>query len=93
MPSESAPLPLRAAANASPAAPLYASDGFHPSIFGTYCAALSIYGVLFQRDPRLLPGHLTLSNGVSIDVPGELADALRAAAAEANRRYAFPPPP
>jgi hypothetical protein len=35
--------------------PLYGSDNFHPSSLGSYLAALTIYAVLCDQDPRTLP--------------------------------------
>jgi len=75
---------LRIAARLDPTAPLYANDGFHPSVAGTYAAALSIYGTLLGRDPRVLPARFWLADGTLVDIPEELATVLRAAAAEAN---------
>lgn len=36
-------------------APLYGSDGFHPSALGSFAAAVSVFAVLFDEDPRALP--------------------------------------
>lgn len=36
-------------------APLYGPDGFHPSTLGTFAAAVSVFAVLFDEDPRGLP--------------------------------------
>ena len=71
----------------NPQAPLYASDDFHPSVAGTYTAALSIYGVLFQRSPQGLPSRLELANGSTVEVPQALAALLQESAAEANKTY------
>src|SRR5688500_18288403 len=38
-----------------PTLPLYGSDNFHPSSLGSYLAALTIYSVLCNQDPRTLP--------------------------------------
>lgn len=77
----------RAALRRDPGAPLYSYDDFHPSAIGTYTAALSIYGMLFKRDPRGLPARLELSNGYVVQVPEDLAEILQEAAAEANEAY------
>ena len=40
-------------------APLYGGDGFHPGTHGTFVAALTVYAVLFEADPRDLPPLLS----------------------------------
>jgi hypothetical protein len=81
---------FRAAWRRDPTAPLYASDDFHPSVAGTYAAALSIYGVLSRRAPQGLPARLELSNGQVVEVPQALAKLLQDAATEANQTYGRP---
>ncbi len=81
---------FRAAWRRDPSAPLYAPDDFHPSVAGSYAAALSIYGVLYRRDPQGLPARLELSNGQIVEVPQALAQLLQDAATEANRTYGRP---
>ena len=71
-------------------APLYGPDDFHPSAAGSYAAALSIYGMLFQRPLQGLPAKLTLRDGSVIDVPPALAALLQEAATEANRKFGKP---
>ncbi len=80
----------RAAWRRDPKAPLYGSDDFHPSSTGSYLAALSIFGVLFNRSPQDLPSRLRLANGQTLDVPAARAKLLQEAAAEANQRYGRP---
>jgi len=77
----------RAAWRRDPDAPLYSADDFHPSVAGSYAAALSIYGMLYGRDPQGLPGRLTLADGHVIEVPQALARLLQEAATEANKTY------
>ena len=77
----------RAAWKRDPDAPLYSGDDFHPSVLGSYTAALSIYGMLSGRSPEGLPSRLRLRNGQAVDVPAELAKLLQEAAAEANQTY------
>jgi hypothetical protein len=77
----------RAAWRRDPDAPLYDSDDFHPSVAGSYTAALSFYGILFGREPKGLPARLKLANGSTLEVPQELAKLLQEAAAEANKTY------
>jgi hypothetical protein len=81
---------FRAAWRRDPKAPLYDSDDFHPSVAGTYAAALSIYGVLYRRDPQGLPAQLQLSNGQVVVIPQDLAALLQDAATEANQTYGRP---
>jgi hypothetical protein len=81
---------FRAAWRRDPRAPLYASDDFHPSVAGTYTAALSIYGVLYKRSPQGLPARLVLANGQVVDIPQALAKLLQDAATEANQTYGRP---
>ncbi|HSR42542.1 MAG TPA: hypothetical protein VLL48_10225, partial [Longimicrobiales bacterium] len=66
---------------------LYGPDGFHPSLLGTYLAALVMYEQLAERDPRELPSHVPTAEG---DVPlePEVAALLQEAAREANARHA-----
>lgn len=80
----------RAAWRKDPQAPLYSFDNFHPSAAGSYAAALSIYGVLFHRDPQGLPARLELAGGQVVDIPPALAKLLQDAATEANRKFAQP---
>ncbi|MCQ2264492.1 MAG: T9SS type A sorting domain-containing protein [Bacteroidales bacterium] len=44
---------------------LYASDGSHPSLAGTYAAACSFYAILFHKNPLLINNDYTLSSDVS----------------------------
>jgi len=80
----------RAAWRRDPNAPLYGPDDFHPSAAGSYAAALSIYGMLFQRPLPGLPAKLTLRDGTVIDVPPALAALLQQAATEANKKFGKP---
>ena len=77
----------RAAWRRDPDAPLYSGDDFHPSVEGSYAAALSIYGMLYGKDPVNLPGTLKLSNRRTINVQQKLAKLLQEAATEANKTY------
>lgn len=76
----------RAAWKRDPDAPLYDSDDFHPSLAGSYTAALSIYGMLAGRPPEGLPARLKIGRR-TVEVPAQLAKLLQEAAAEANRTY------
>lgn len=77
----------RAAWKRDPDAPLYAGDDFHPSVAGSYAAALSIYGMLTGRSPEGLPSRLALETGQVVEVPAALAKLLQESAAEANKTY------
>jgi hypothetical protein len=65
-----------------PSLPLYGSDGFHPSSYGSYLAALVIYHGLTGRSPVGLPHDLTIG-GVQVNIPLEQAAVMQAAAAAA----------
>jgi len=45
-----------------PSLPFYSGDQFHPSLLGTYMAALVIYGELRDQSPLGLPSHIALPN-------------------------------
>ena len=77
----------RAAWRRDPDAPLYAADGYHPSVAGSYLAALVMYQQLYDRSPIGLPHALTLPIG-RISVDSALARILQEAAAEANAQFA-----
>lgn len=53
----------RAAWSRNAATPLYASDGLHPSLQGSYQAALTIFGGIFHRPVVGLPRGLTIPGG------------------------------
>lgn len=64
---------------------LFASDGFHPSIEGTYLAALVIYAQASHRSP------LGLSHRAGIaDFPPQDIDALETGASEAIEQFSSP---
>ena len=79
----------RAAWRRDPALALY-DDGLHPSLLGTYLAALTMYAQLTGRSPVGLPARLRLRDGTTFAVPAVTAGVLQAAAAEA---VAGAPPP
>ena len=62
--------------------PLYAFDGVHPSVEGSYLAALVMYATLYARTPVGLPARLRLRNGDFYEVSATAADVLQAAAAQ-----------
>jgi hypothetical protein len=62
--------------------PLYSSDGLHPSVEGSYLAALVIAGRLTGRSPVGMPRELTLVTGARIAIATSRSGALQQAAAE-----------
>lgn len=67
--------------------PLYDADEFHPSVLGTYAAALVIYQRLTGRSPVGLPARLRSKGGLDVDIAPPVARLLQEAAAEANARF------
>ena len=74
-----------AAARLDPAIPLYSSDGLHPTVAGSYLAALVMFQQLYNRTPVGLPARLRLNieGAPVIQVTAAQAASLQAAAAEA----------
>ena len=72
---------------ANPSIALYSSDGFHPSMAGTYLAGLVIYEQLFNKSPLGLPSTLRLWTGVTIEIPKDEAALLQQAAEAANKKF------
>ena len=73
----------RAAWRRDASLPLYGPDGFHPSVPGSYLAALTILGGLTESSPVGLPHRLWLRSGTLVEVPAATAQVLQAAADEA----------
>ncbi len=69
-----------------PALALYSPDGLHPSVAGSYLAALVMYGVLYDRSPVGLPARVRLASGAELGVSAAVAVQLQDAAAEALAR-------
>jgi hypothetical protein len=65
-----------------PTIALYSPDGLHPSMAGSYLAALVMYGVLYHRSPVGLPARVRLTSGAEAGVPSATAALLQEAAAE-----------
>jgi hypothetical protein len=63
--------------------PLYSPDGLHPTVEGSYLAALVIYSRVAQRSPIGLPAGLRLRSGASFTLSAVNARLLQEAAAEA----------
>ncbi len=68
---------------------LYAHDKFHPSVLGSYLAALVIYKKLFGKAPAEIPVSLKLRAKAlaKIKVSQEQNQLLQAAANEANKNF------
>ena len=66
---------------------LYAPDGLHPSVRGSYVGALVIASMLLERSPIGMPMRLTLRNGGTISIPDADATILQQAAAEAIEKF------
>jgi hypothetical protein len=67
-----------------PTTPLYAFDGLHPSVEGSYLAALVMYAVLYGKSPEGLPATLRLRSGEPFSVSPRIASVLQRAAAAAT---------
>jgi hypothetical protein len=70
----------RAAWRADPDLQLYSADGLHPSVVGTYAAALVIYAGLLHRSPVGSPSTLTLRGGAVVRIDPAMAEVLQKAA-------------
>lgn len=71
--------------------PLYSNDGFHPSVAGSYLAALVIVQRLTGRTPLGLSATLS-SPRLSLQIPANQARVLQEAAAEATAMASTQPP-
>jgi hypothetical protein len=76
----------RVAWESAPLLALYGSDGFHPSVLGSYLAAVVMMEKMTGYDPEALPPEIRRSSG-AVQLDPEIAALIHAAAAEANRRY------
>jgi hypothetical protein len=63
--------------------PLYSADGLHPSVTGTYLAALTIFGGVFHRSVIGSPRGLRVPGG-SFQLDADVAVLLQQAADEVN---------
>ncbi len=68
---------------------LYSEDKFHPSVAGSYLAALVMYEKLFGKSSVGLPASLKLRSKTlgKIELPPDLAKLLQTAATETNKKY------
>ena len=65
---------------------LYGPDGFHPSLLGSYLAAVVMMEKITGYDPRDLPPTIQRMNG-SVQLDSDVAELIYGAAVEANRRF------
>jgi hypothetical protein len=66
---------------------LYGPDDVHPSVAGTYTAALVIVGRVADRSPVGLPARFRTDAGEIVDIAPATARLLQEAAAEANSLF------
>jgi hypothetical protein len=68
---------------------LYAEDRFHPSVMGSYLAALVIYEKLYGQSPVGLPASLKIRSKTlnKIELTKEQANLLQVAATETNKKF------
>ncbi len=67
---------------------LYSADRFHPSLLGSYLAALVMFEQITGRDLRTLPAVIPTTAG-DVTMTPELAILLQEAAIEANASFAI----
>lgn len=77
----------RAAWRRDPNMALYATDGLHPSVRGSYVGGLVIAAMLLDRSPVGWPARLTLRTGAVVAIPAADATVLQEAAAEAIAKF------
>lgn len=68
---------------------LYGPDGFHPSVLGSYVAALTIVESLSDRPASMLPSSFQMPapERTPVSIDPAVAAVLREAASEANRTF------
>lgn len=71
---------------ANPALPLYGDDGYHPSVLGTYVAALVVAECVTKRDARSFP-PATSPSGIALGVDTATIRLLQRAAHQAIVDY------
>jgi hypothetical protein len=69
---------------------LYGPDRFHPTLEGSYLAALVIYAGLSGRSPLGLPTRFALPDGTVHEIPAATAAVLQQAAADVLAAAASP---
>jgi hypothetical protein len=78
---------FREALRRDPEAPLFQNDDFHPSLHGTYLAAIVMLAVLYDVEPVGLPAGVRTDRG-TLRIPAADALALQQAAAYAVENFA-----
>ncbi len=76
----------RVAWEADSTLPFYSADGFHPTVLGTYMAALVIFEQLTGETPVGLPDKFRMKSGPTVSITPERAVILQIAAHEVNER-------
>ena len=66
---------------------LYGADGFHPSILGSYVAALVMFEQIADREATSLPALVPTASGVT-EIAEAVADLLQNAASRVNDAFA-----
>lgn len=74
--------------NMIPDAPLYGPDQFHPSVAGTYAAAVVIVSVLARREPTSLSSQWVVPASIGPPIDSTLAATIRRAASVVIARHA-----
>jgi hypothetical protein len=77
----------RAAWRRNPNLALYAEDGLHPSVHGSYVAGLVITSMLLDRSPIGMPARFSIRSGATITIPAADAAVMQQAAAEAIEKF------
>ena len=76
----------RVAWETDPDLEFYGPDGFHPTLLGSYLAAVVMMEKITGYDPRDLPPVIQRSKG-KVQLQEEVADLIHASAREVNRRF------
>jgi hypothetical protein len=76
----------RVAWEADSTLPFYSTDGFHPTVLGTYMAALVIFERLTGETPIGLPDRFQMKSGPTVSITPARAVILQNAAREVNER-------
>ncbi|HTK53900.1 MAG TPA: hypothetical protein VL308_18540 [Gemmatimonadaceae bacterium] len=66
---------------------LYAPDGLHPSVYGSYIGALVITSMLLDRSPIGMPVRVSLRSGTTVTIPAADAAVLQESASEAIAQF------
>ena len=77
----------RAAWRRDPNLALYATDGLHPTVRGSYLGGLVITSMLLDKSPVGMPATIKLRSGALISVPAAEATLLQQSAEEAIAKF------